>query len=144
MVGLHTFVQHMTDYDHSEVESLINLSVHEVVQEIPAAEPYRRELIDKLIQALESDAAWVQLYGLTGELVVPDFVTDAGSHDFDSILGRVKEVRFSLLIRIHGNHSKLIYEQVLRHKRPPELSFGEWREITIPVDIPQMHVSRVR
>lgn len=74
------------------MESLIGLSVDQVVQEMPAAEPHCRELVDKLVQALESDAGWVELYGITGELIVPDLLLRAGDSEIGSVLGRVKEV----------------------------------------------------
>ena len=42
-----------------------------MVSETSELQPLRQDLVDKLVQALESDAAWVELYGVTGELVVP-------------------------------------------------------------------------
>lgn len=30
------------------------------------------KLVEVFVQALENDASWVDLYGITGELVVPD------------------------------------------------------------------------
>lgn len=70
---------------------MIGLSVEEVAQEMPSVEPYRRELVDKLVQALESEAGWVQLYGITGELIVPGTTEEDG--DFGAALIRLKEVR---------------------------------------------------
>ncbi len=56
--------------------SLIEHAVYEVVVETPALEFLRQDMIDKLVQALETDASWVELYGVTGELVVPGVLTD--------------------------------------------------------------------
>ncbi|KAI8998488.1 trafficking protein particle complex subunit 10 [Trametes punicea] len=100
-----------------EVESLIELAVGEVVSETPALDDSRQDMVDKLVQALETDASWVELYGVTGELVVPG-VTPA-----DDLVG-------SGLRRVL---------QVLSRCRSP-ISFGEWREIVIPVDVPQIHI----
>ncbi|KAI0724064.1 trafficking protein particle complex subunit 10 [Cerioporus squamosus] len=100
-----------------EVESLIEHAVSEVVVETPALEPLRQDLIDKLVQALETDASWVELYGVTGELVVPG--VSLGDDELGAGLTRALTL--------------------LNSKRSP-LSFGEWREILIPVDVPQMHI----
>ena len=35
-------------------------------------------MIDKLVQALETEASWVELYGVTGELVVPGITPTDG------------------------------------------------------------------
>ncbi|KAI0709428.1 trafficking protein particle complex subunit 10 [Earliella scabrosa] len=99
-----------------EVESLIELAVSEVVSEKEALVPLRQDMVDKLVHALEADASWVQLYGVTGELV-PVITPDEG--DLGDGLRGVLEI--------------------LNKKRSP-LSFGEWREIVIPVDVPQMHI----
>ncbi|KAI0748290.1 trafficking protein particle complex subunit 10 [Daedaleopsis nitida] len=99
-----------------EVESLIELAVSEVVAETTALAPLRQDMTDKLVQALETDAAWVELYGVTGELVP---LITPGDEKLGDGLGRVLEI--------------------LNKKRSP-LSFGEWREIVIPVDVPQMHI----
>ncbi|TFK86916.1 hypothetical protein K466DRAFT_586827 [Polyporus arcularius HHB13444] len=101
-----------------EVESLIEHAVSEVVVETPALESLRQDMIDKLVQALETDASWVELYGVTGELVVPGVPT--GDDELGAGLKRVLAL--------------------LNTKRSP-LSFGEWREILIPVDVPQMHIT---
>lgn len=55
----------------AEVEALIETTVSRVVDETPSLEPCRRALIERLTQALESDAKWVELYGLTGEVLAP-------------------------------------------------------------------------
>ncbi|KAI0327179.1 hypothetical protein GY45DRAFT_1328000 [Cubamyces sp. BRFM 1775] len=100
-----------------EVESLIELAVEEVVTETPILGRLRQDMIDTLVQALETDASWVELYGVTGELVVPGVVPE--ENDKGAALRRVLEI--------------------LNKRRLPT-AFGEWREIIIPVDVPQMHI----
>jgi len=56
----------------SEVESIIEDQVDAVLEESPSSPQHRIILVGKLIDALESDATWVDMYGITGELVVPD------------------------------------------------------------------------
>lgn len=57
----------------------------------PSDTPYESVvLVNKLINALESDAAWVDMYGITGELVVPETPPD-GEDDAD-LLEDVKKV----------------------------------------------------
>ncbi|KAI0665103.1 trafficking protein particle complex subunit 10 [Cubamyces menziesii] len=104
-------------YRMLQVESLIELAVEEVVTETPTLERLRQDMVDKLVQALETDASWVELYGVTGELVVPGVAP--GDDDLGTGLRRVLEI--------------------LNKRRLPT-SFGEWREIVIPVDVPQMHI----
>ena len=50
---------------------MIELVVSEVTSNTPSLDPLRQDMIDKLVQALEAEASWVELYGVTGELVVP-------------------------------------------------------------------------
>ena len=52
-----------------EVESLIESAAREAIVEDAELEPFRPDIVEKLVQALETDAAWVELYGVTGELV---------------------------------------------------------------------------
>ena len=74
-----------------EVESLIELAVSEVVAEQSSLEPHRQDLTDKLVQALETDASWVELYGVTGELAVPGITPS--EDEFGAGLRQVMEVR---------------------------------------------------
>ncbi|KAI1794522.1 trafficking protein particle complex subunit 10 [Ganoderma leucocontextum] len=100
-----------------EVEALIELAVSEASSKTPSLDSLRQDMIDKLVQALEVDASWVELYGVTGELVVPGITpTD---DEIGSGLCQVMEK--------------------LNQKRSAA-SFGEWRDIVIPVDVPQMHI----
>ena len=77
----------------SEVESLIELAVAQAVSEKHELAALRQDIVDKLVQALETDAAWVGLYGVTGELVATKVKMDADK--LVSGLQRAMEVRSS-------------------------------------------------
>ena len=77
----------------SEVESLIELAVAQAVSEKHELAVLRQDIVDKLVQALETDAAWVGLYGVTGELVATKVKMDADK--LVSGLQRAMEVRSS-------------------------------------------------
>lgn len=80
----------------SEVESLIEYAVSEVIAETTSLESLRQDMIDKLVQALETDASWVELYGVTGELVVPRVA--ASDDELGAGLKRVLEVSRCLVM----------------------------------------------
>ncbi|KAF8968386.1 trafficking protein particle complex subunit 10 [Flammula alnicola] len=101
-----------------EVESIIQDQVRAILEESPATLQRRIVLVGKLIDALESDAAWVDMYGITGELAVPHIAKEDGE-----VGDLLKEARKRL-----ANH---------RHPDPPQ---GQWREIKIPVDVPFMNI----
>jgi hypothetical protein len=50
--------------------------VHEILDDVLAQTPYNasqgRELAANVIQYLEGDTAWVELYNATGELFIPN------------------------------------------------------------------------
>jgi hypothetical protein len=50
-----------------------------------------------MIQALESDPSWVELYGITGEVKVPTSKDDGASKE---ILSRVREVGYPMSYRV--------------------------------------------
>ncbi|THH18490.1 hypothetical protein EW146_g2511 [Bondarzewia mesenterica] len=100
-----------------EIEGFVERSVDSVLAEWPERAAHRSLLIDTFIQALESDPGWVQLYGVTGELEIPDVNEDG---EVGRMLQRVKEM--------------------LRNSRPPDINDGDWREIRIPVDVPLMNI----
>ncbi|KJA20255.1 hypothetical protein HYPSUDRAFT_142413 [Hypholoma sublateritium FD-334 SS-4] len=101
-----------------EVESIIQDQVRGLLEEFPSKAHTRTVLVSKLVNALESDAAWVEMYGITGELAVPQ--TNEGPHEFDDLM---KEA-----VKRLSQH---------RHTEHPE---GKWREIKIPVDVPFMNI----
>ncbi|PFH52452.1 hypothetical protein AMATHDRAFT_74243 [Amanita thiersii Skay4041] len=101
-----------------EVEDIIANTVVNVLKEAESV-PGNHDsvnMIDQLIAALEKDANWVELYELTGELIVPG----GNNKEEDKALQKVKKV---LATR--------------KHPSEPE---GSWREMRIPVDIPQMEI----
>lgn len=73
----------------TEVELLVGEAVDSVVSRSPTWRSHRETIVNKLIEALEASATWVELFGVTGELVVP------GQSEGDEIrepLELVKEV----------------------------------------------------
>lgn len=55
----------------AEVESLIRQSVEDVLKDSGVLSSRRDFLVNQFVEALESDASWVDVYGITGELKVP-------------------------------------------------------------------------
>ncbi|EMD38446.1 hypothetical protein CERSUDRAFT_153326 [Gelatoporia subvermispora B] len=100
-----------------EVETLIEKTVEQVVEGLPKLQSCRLLLTDRLTQALESDAKWVELYDITGEVIVPKWIDD-GEEDLRQGLQRAHEI----LAQRKG------------------IRLNEWRELVIPVDVPQMHI----
>jgi hypothetical protein len=72
-----------------EVEAVLEQAVDEALNEFPQHGADRSRLIAHMIQALESDANWVELYSITGELDVPASDDDA---TLKEILTRIREV----------------------------------------------------
>ena len=58
-------------HESIEVESFIRYAIHQVLSGASFASVDSSTLMSKFVQALEGDASWVDLYGITGELVVP-------------------------------------------------------------------------
>lgn len=69
---------------------MIQDQVQLVLDEVPDSQQHRLPLINHLVEELERDAAWVDLYGITGELVVPESST--GDEQLRELLTRVKKV----------------------------------------------------
>ena len=63
--------------------------VDEALDELPRHGADRSRLFAHIIQALESDANWVELYSITGELKVPASDDDMTLKD---VLTRIREV----------------------------------------------------
>lgn len=55
----------------SEVEALITQAAESLVTESPQWLVHRDLLVNKLVESLETNASWVDLFGVTGELNVP-------------------------------------------------------------------------
>jgi len=103
-----------------EVESVVEEVVTKVSVDSSSPHRHRVTLVNKLVEALEHDAAWVDLYGITGELKVPGTSKDEADEETCQLLDKAKQ-----LLQEH------------KHPYPPE---GNWREIIIPVDVPYMNI----
>lgn len=79
----------LTD-SNSEVEYLIESGVESAVASSPSLEPKKDLLVDRLVQALEGEASWVQHYEATGELNIPR--VDPADDDLDESLLQITEV----------------------------------------------------
>jgi len=101
-----------------EVESIVEAQVRSVLESSPSSPHHRITLVSKLIDALESDAAWVDMYGITGELVVPSSLKEEG--EIGDLLNKARKR--------------------LAEHRHPNSAEGNWREIKIPVDVPFMNI----
>ncbi len=75
-----------------EIESFIEAAISQVIEESPSLQPRRAALVDKLIEALSGDANWIELYGLTGELLVPNIPDEE-----ETVLSRLKDVSLGYL-----------------------------------------------
>ncbi len=67
------------------------------MSENPPQAPLRQDLVEQLVQALETDASWVELYGVTGELVP---AITPGDDELGNGLRRVLEVCYAMLATI--------------------------------------------
>lgn len=74
---------------------MLEQSVDEAVDELPQYGRERNRLITYMIRALESDADWVELYGITGELKVPAFDDDSATKE---ILFRIRSVGHAIAL----------------------------------------------
>ena len=73
------------------MESLIKEAVGTVIQMSQSWLACRNVLVNRLIEVLETDATWVEMYGITGELHVPALIGDIG--ELSGPLSEVKKVR---------------------------------------------------
>jgi len=71
------------------VESIIESHVQAVLKDSPSLQ-HHIVLVGKLVDALESDATWVGLYGITGELIVPDIHKEQG--EIGELLKKARQV----------------------------------------------------
>ena len=70
---------------------MLEQAVNEALDEFPQHGTDRSRVIAHMIQALESDANWVELYSITGELKVPASDDDAALKE---VLTRIREVSY--------------------------------------------------
>jgi trafficking protein particle complex subunit 10 len=78
---------------------VLEQTIDEAVDELPQYGRERNRLITHMIRALESDADWVELYGITGELRVPAFDGDSATEE---ILFRIRQVGHPITVRKDG------------------------------------------
>ncbi|KAG6865627.1 hypothetical protein C0991_000914 [Blastosporella zonata] len=102
-----------------EVESIVEETVDQVLADSPSPHQHRTILINSIVKALENDAGWVDLYGITGEIRVPD-----SEDELDEETAKL----FKKAIEVLKEH---------KHPYPPE---GNWREINFPVEVPFMNI----
>ncbi|KAG6376390.1 trafficking protein particle complex subunit 10 [Boletus reticuloceps] len=102
-----------------EVVALIHAILDDILARTSHHASRGRELGASVIQYLESDTAWVELYSATGELLIPSTALE-----IEEGLGEL----FTTL------------QQRLAHSRPLAASPCPWREIRIPVDVPRMNI----
>lgn len=69
---------------------MIEKAVETLISESPSLDESRRTLVSKLVEALELDADWVELYGLSGELIVPGDIEIMGQ--LEEPLERLRQV----------------------------------------------------
>ncbi|KAG6836752.1 hypothetical protein H0H93_003831 [Arthromyces matolae] len=114
------FLFHIDSKHGPEVEGVVDNIVTQVLADSTSPQQHRATLINQLVEALEGDATWVDLYGITGELKIPETPNNQMQEETAKLLDKAKQLLVS--------H---------RHPYPPE---GNWREIRIPVDVPYMNI----
>ncbi len=79
----------MAEHISIEVQAIIEEAVDTVKDH-----SNRNRLIDLIVRALESDASWIQQYGMTGEIVLPEASLGEGlvGESLEQSHKRVKEV----------------------------------------------------
>lgn len=70
------------------MKDLVERKVNHVLEEDESNSLYA-PLVNHIIEALGNDASWVELYGVTGELLIPEMPQDS---DFGEKLKAAKEV----------------------------------------------------
>ncbi len=76
---------------------MLEQAVDEALDEFPQPGSDRSRLIAHMIQALESDANWVELYSITGELNIPASDNDATPKEVQT---RIQEVGYPSAIGV--------------------------------------------
>ena len=80
------------------MESIIESCVQTVLEDSPSRQ-HHIILVGKLVDALESDARWVELYGITGELIVPNIHEEQG--EIGELLKKAKQVNIIIVCFFH-------------------------------------------
>ncbi|KAF7793103.1 hypothetical protein EIP86_004211 [Pleurotus ostreatoroseus] len=101
-----------------EIESFVDYAVKTALGQESSHALDPASLVERLVQALSSDSSWVELYIITGELVIPRVISD--DKESQEAISRAIEI--------------------LRQGRPEEVDESGWREYVISVDIPQVHI----
>jgi trafficking protein particle complex subunit 10 len=73
------------------VETLIRQSTAEVIGHTPSLFSNSEALVSEIVEVLEKNADWVDLYGATGELIVPNLDGDNQS-ELHEAFSKVKKV----------------------------------------------------
>jgi hypothetical protein len=79
---------------------VVENAVTKVLADSPSTTHHRVTLVNKLVEALEHDAGWVELYGITGELNVPKIPQEGMEGDISRLLDDAKKVTVILNIII--------------------------------------------
>ena len=95
----------LSDLELLEVETVLDQAVDEALNDFPQHRLDRSRLTAQMMQALESDASWVELYGITSELKVPALKDDGVPKE---VLTRVREVRYLITCRVTMRRQRLI------------------------------------
>ncbi|KAG6845701.1 hypothetical protein H0H87_004962 [Tephrocybe sp. NHM501043] len=103
------------------VESVVEESVTRALVDSSSPHQHRAIIINNIVKALENDAGWVDLYGITGEIKISRVPKADLSEEAAELLEKAKQ-----LLSEH------------KHPYPP---VGIWREIQIPVDVPYMTIA---
>ena len=77
------------------MEAIIKACVQTVLEGSPSLQ-HHIILVGKLVDALESDAGWVELYGITGELIVPNIHEEQG--EIGELLKTARQVNINHIV----------------------------------------------
>jgi hypothetical protein len=69
-----------------EVETLLEETIDSVVTDEAVLKQHRTVLLKKLVEALESDPSWVEMYTVLGELHVPTISQDGEAGELLAML----------------------------------------------------------
>jgi hypothetical protein len=78
-----------------DVEALITQATQDIVSKSPSLHPHHKVIAGKVVEALESDSSWVEMFRITGEINVPSSNESEGSEEFVEAVEAVKEVSSS-------------------------------------------------